>query len=178
MKRLLPVLMGFAFLLLSSTEGWSLPRCPGSPLTGSISDVRLWDYCSGNLLFGPNTNWAGYKLIGEFRDGKPHGQGTGTWSAPHRFAGKKYVGEFRDGKYHGQGIRTFADGRVQEGIWENNKFQYAQKVTPTVTARKTPPPSPSAAEIENERLRRENARLKEEKKQKPKPAKQGDASTA
>ena len=30
MKRLLPVLMGFAFLLLSSTEGWSLPPCPGS----------------------------------------------------------------------------------------------------------------------------------------------------
>ena len=49
---------------------------------------------------------------------------------------------------------------MQEGIWENGKFQYAQKVSPTVTARKSSPPSPSAAEIENERLRRENARLK------------------
>jgi S1-C subfamily serine protease len=282
MKRLLPVLMGFALLLLSSTEGWSLPPCPGSPLTGSVSDVRSWNYCSGTHIFGPNTNWAGYMYIGEWKNGRPHGQGTGTFSAPHKSAGAKYVGERRDGKYHGQGtltfsaphklagekqvgefrngkmhgqgtltfsaphksagakyvgefrdgkyhgqgtatwsapspraghnyvgefrdgkrhgqgtytfprgsksavcckyvgewqndfpnglgIHTYADGRVEEGMYKNGKFQYAQKVTPTVTGRKSAPPSPSAAEIENERLRRENARLKKQNQSKPKP---------
>jgi hypothetical protein len=89
MKRLLPVLMGFALLLLSSTEGWSLPRCPGSPLTGSISDVRLWNNCSGTFFFGPNTKEAGQKYVGEWKNGRPYGQGTATWSAPSPHAGQK-----------------------------------------------------------------------------------------
>ena len=37
MKRLLPVLMGFAPLLLSSTEGWSLSPCE----TSSNEDVAF-----------------------------------------------------------------------------------------------------------------------------------------
>ena len=41
--------------------------------------------------------------------------------------GDKYVGEFRDDKYHGQGTLTFGDGRVLEGVWKNNEFQYARK---------------------------------------------------
>ena len=71
-------------------------------------------------------------------------------------SGNKYVGEFKDGNFNGQGTYTYADGRIEEGIWKDNKFLYAQKVTPTVTARKSSPPSPSAAEIENQKLRKEN----------------------
>jgi len=41
MKRLLPVLMGFALLLLSSTVGWSLPPCPESGGGG------FWNDCFG-----------------------------------------------------------------------------------------------------------------------------------
>ena len=41
--------------------------------------------------------------------------------------GHKYIGEFRDNKPHGQGIKTYADGRIEEGIWNDWKFQYAQK---------------------------------------------------
>ena len=37
--------------------------------------------------------------------------------------GDKYVGEFKDGNKHGQGTYTFADGRVEEGIWENGKLK-------------------------------------------------------
>ena len=44
--------------------------------------------------------------------------------------GGKYVGQFKDRKRHGQGTYTYADGRVEEGIWKENTFQYAQKVTP------------------------------------------------
>ena len=54
--------------------------------------------------------------------------------------GSKYVGEWKDNSRHGQGTVTFADGTVKKGTWKNNEFQYAQKVAPTVTARKSPPP--------------------------------------
>ena len=33
------------------------------------------------------------KYVGEYKDGKKHGQGTYTWSD-----GEKYVGEYKDGK--------------------------------------------------------------------------------
>ena len=49
--------------------------------------------------------------------------------------GDKYVGEFKEGQYHGQGTYTYADGRVEKGISENNEFPYAQKATP----KKSPP---------------------------------------
>jgi hypothetical protein len=60
MKRLLPVLMGFALLLLSSTEGWSLPPCPGSPLKYSHEESiaafgkppKSWINCSGDFTNG------------------------------------------------------------------------------------------------------------------------------
>ena len=44
--------------------------------------------------------------------------------------GDKYAGEYRDNKYSGQGAYTYANGRKEEGIWIDGKFQNAQKVTP------------------------------------------------
>ena len=48
MKRVLPVLMGFVLLLLSSTEGWSLPRCPGSPTSSGLT-AGSWTDCFGTF---------------------------------------------------------------------------------------------------------------------------------
>ena len=113
----------------------------------------------GTATFSAPHKGAGYKYVGEFRDGKKHGQGTATLSAPSSRAGEKYVGEFRDGTRYGKGtytfprgsksaicckyvgewkngvpnglgVRTHADGRVEEGMYENGKFQYPQKVRP------------------------------------------------
>ena len=42
--------------------------------------------------------------VGEYRDGKGHGQGTYTWAN-----GAKYVGEFKDGVPDGKGSRIFPD---------------------------------------------------------------------
>ena len=36
--------------------------------------------------------------------------------------GTKYVGEYKDGKRHGQGTLTTPDGRKYEGEWKNNKL--------------------------------------------------------
>ena len=46
-------------------------------------------------------------------------------------SGSKYVGEWRNDNRNGQGTYTFADGRVDEGIWENSEFLYGKKLTPT-----------------------------------------------
>jgi hypothetical protein len=47
----------------------------------------------------------GDKYVGEWKDGKGHGQGTYTWAS-----GSKYVGEWKDGKRQGQGTYTFGKG--------------------------------------------------------------------
>ena len=96
MKRLLPVLMGFVVLLLSSTEGWSLPPCP---------ERGNWNNC------------------------------IGTYTYP---GGDQYVGGWKDDKRNGKGTLTYADGRVEEGIWVNGIYLYARKLSPTVSAKKTP----------------------------------------
>jgi len=98
MKRLLPVLMGFALLLLSSTEGWSLPRCADTAAK-SIQETRGWDNCFGRLHIEKG-KFKGWTYIGEFKNDKFNGQGTGTF--PN---GSKYVGEHKNGKPNGQGTQ-------------------------------------------------------------------------
>ena len=54
--------------------------------------------------------------------GKPHGQGTRTFTN-----GDKYVGEWKNGKENGNGKRnspdgsTFSAGRKYEGEWKDGK---------------------------------------------------------
>ena len=67
--------------------------------------------------FGTYTYASGDKYVGEYKDGKYHGQGTFTFAS-----GDKYVGEFKDDKYHGQGAITTADGKIYKGIWKNNEL--------------------------------------------------------
>ena len=54
--------------------------------------------------------------VGEFKEGKPHGQGTFT--LPN---GSKYVGEYKYGNRHGQGTFTFHNGRKNVGEWRFGK---------------------------------------------------------
>ncbi len=84
----------FSVLLFGAGEALSLPKCPGSYANNT------WINCFGNATT-PN----GDKYLGEWRDGKHHGQGTSTYAN-----GDKYVGEYRTVKYHGQGTYTYASG--------------------------------------------------------------------
>ena len=54
--------------------------------------------------------------VGEWKDDKPHGQGTVS-----RANGNKYVGEFKDGKRHGQGTYTYANGDKYVGEYKDNE---------------------------------------------------------
>ena len=91
--------------------------------------------------FKKEHKWIELVLKGEFRDGKLNGQATASGQ------GHKYVGEFKDSKPHGQGTFTYANGRVEEGIWKDGKFKYARKVTPPVTAGRSSGPSPDPDKI-------------------------------
>ena len=83
MKHLLTILCIPALLLLSSTEGWSLPPCEGS------YNATTWTNCFGTATYAD---------------------------------GGKYVGEYKDGKIHGQGTLTSAEGRVLKGMFRDGKF--------------------------------------------------------
>ena len=81
MKRLLTILCIPALLLLSSTEGWSLPPCE--------DHVSTWTNC-----FGTATDASGNKYVGEWKDDKFHGQGTYTYAD-----GTVEQGTWRDGEF-------------------------------------------------------------------------------
>ena len=103
MKRLLPVLMGFALLLLSSTEGWSLPPCP------TDSHVSTWTDC-----FGTTTTSRGSKYVGEFNYGKFNGQGTAI-----NPDGRSYVGAWMKTARAGSNIAESAFRIIDIGAtWE------------------------------------------------------------
>jgi hypothetical protein len=171
MKHLTAIFCLTLVILLGSVgKSFALPQCKGSPFVfTTINDISAWDGCEGTVTFGPSSKFSGDKYVGEFRNSIPNGQGTYTYGPSSKWAGDKYVGEYRDNKRNGQGTYTRANGQITEGIWKDDKFQYAQKgAPPVVTARKSPPPSSSASEIENEKLRRENARLRKQNQSIPK----------
>jgi hypothetical protein len=56
------------------------------------------------------------EYVGEYKDGKKHGQGTYTW-----FDGGIYVGKWKDGKEHGQGTYTSHVGTKYVGEWREGK---------------------------------------------------------
>jgi hypothetical protein len=58
----------------------------------------------------------GNTYVGEWKNGKGHGQGTLTWPD-----GNTYVGEWKNDKRHGQGTHTWPDGDKYVGEWKNDK---------------------------------------------------------
>jgi len=85
-----------------------------------LASSSSWGACiSGNCIngIGTVTYPGGSKYVGEWKDGKQHGQGTYTFAN-----GTKYVGEFKDSKRHGQGTLTYASGRTETGVWENGNY--------------------------------------------------------
>ena len=91
----------FSFLLISllpfaAAAQSQLPEC-------------LWfgqkHNCVGTLTYTDGM------YVGEFKDGKPNGQGTYTYAN-----GNKYVGEYKDGKPNGQGTFNYAYAKYVGGV--------------------------------------------------------------
>ena len=101
------IIRGLAtFVAVSVGSAWAqeskLPPCP--------ADSTYWTDCFG----ARDTD--GPRYVGEFKDNRPHGQGTETYSN-----GAKYVGDYKDNKWHGQGILTLPTGEKYVGFWRNGK---------------------------------------------------------
>ncbi len=100
MKRLLILVAG----LLMVEESFALPKCPP------------WRIFSNLAVVACTYTWAnGNKYVGEFKDGKRHGQGIYTlpeW-------GTKFIGEFKADK-RWEGIRYHASGRIW-GTYSNGE---------------------------------------------------------
>jgi TonB family protein len=82
-----------------------LPTCQGS-------QPRFWTNCYGTIKSS-----IGYEYVGEFIDGKRHGQGAYTY-----LNGDRYVGQFKDDKFNGQGTFSFSIGDVYEGEFKDGKI--------------------------------------------------------
>jgi hypothetical protein len=48
-------------------------------------------------------------------------------------SGSRYIGAWKYGDKNGYGTLIYSNGRVEEGIWKNDEFQYSQKVSPSTS---------------------------------------------
>ena len=83
----------------------ALPKCQGE-------DISKWTMCEGIKATSK-----GSKYVGEFKNGKYHGQGIIT-----NAAGDKYIGGWKDGKFYGKGTLTYSNGIKKSGGWKDGKF--------------------------------------------------------
>ena len=70
----------------------------------------------GTFTYGKG-KWKGEKYVGEFKHGYRNGQGTYTWSDAD-----KYVGEWKEGEKHGQGTFTYSRGKYVGEFRKGKQF--------------------------------------------------------
>ena len=75
----------------------------------------------GVYTYGPKQERAGIIYVGDFKYGRANGQGKAT-----ALDGSTYEGEVKDSQRNGLGTFISAEGKVQHGIWKNDKFLYAK----------------------------------------------------
>ena len=89
--------------ITTATISSILPDCP--------STTTYWHNCLGTDNYP-----SGSRYIGEWKDGKEHGQGIFIWAD-----GEEYIGQWMNGKKHGQGTYTYPSGSKYVGQWMNGK---------------------------------------------------------
>ena len=70
----------------------------------------------GTYTFGSESEWAGDKYVGEYKNNKKHGQGMYFYAD-----GDKYEGNFENDLYNGYGAYTWKDGTTYVGDYKNHK---------------------------------------------------------
>ena len=89
--------------ITTATISSKLPDCP--------STTTYWHNCLGTDNYP-----SGSRYIGEWKDGKEHGQGIFIWAD-----GEEYIGQWMNGKKHGRGTYTYPSGSKYVGQWMNGK---------------------------------------------------------
>jgi len=78
------------------------------------SKCIIGDCINGQVIYSFSN---GDKYVGEFREGKLHGNGTLYFSS-----GDEYVGKFNNGKLNGKGIYSYNTGAIYLGYFRENKI--------------------------------------------------------
>jgi len=102
------ICLSFVFLLGGVGSSSALPQCS--------AESDFWNNCLGTKTYSKGEDNE-YKYIGEYKDGKKHGQGTFI-----SINGHKYVGEFKNNQMHGQGTFTYASGHKYVGDYINGEM--------------------------------------------------------
>lgn len=128
-----PVISGMLIAVLTIAANGAPGQVRRQPCPGSYNPAT-WSSCFGEATFLHGLNY-----VGEFRDGKPHGQGTMSYPGSNKYVGEwrdgkregegtmwypighKYVGEWRDNRRNGHGTMSYPDGRKYVGEWKNGK---------------------------------------------------------
>jgi hypothetical protein len=85
--------------------------------TYDVSGNGIYNKCIGDCQNGYGTYTAKEGIYkGHWKDGRVHGKGI--------FEGSEYTydGEYVNGKQHGQGKKTYTNGTIEEGLFENGEF--------------------------------------------------------
>ena len=173
MKKLFVTLPVLISLMCISSQSWALPNC---------NSVRPFHNCFGSHTWGDGGKYIGewrddvrhgkgtfygdgYKYIGQWKNGKYHGQGTFTRYEYKQGTvnknGYKYIGQWKNGLPNGQGIKIYSHGVIEEGIWKNNKFMYAQKIQKIEKKYvEVSKPNTSSKELDAERQKRKDLERK------------------
>ena len=85
--------------------------------------------CEKKNGHGTETYKDGSTYVGEFKDGKRHGQGKHTWSNIDGSTDKQYVGEYENGEKNGYGFMLFTDGGNYLGGWKDGIYNGQGKYT-------------------------------------------------
>jgi len=95
---------------------------------GTYFDMSEKSYYSGEFKFGKpdgqgmikfeqNSKYPNRYYKGEWLKGKRNGFGEKFWGIAGKYTNNKYVGEWKNDNQHGFGKYTWADGSYYEGSW-------------------------------------------------------------
>lgn len=118
------IIIPFLFVFfIGSNSLYAQETCPGESLTLNEWDEEppaSWTDCTGKY-----TRPGEYEYIGEFKNGKKHGEGKKNYAYGHT-----YVGGFKENNYHGQGTFTHQNGSITVGEWKEGRIRNGTKIEP------------------------------------------------
>jgi len=136
----------------------NLPLCSDKPFRLCVGHLKYSnaDYVGalknnvpngyGTLTFSSG-EYVGRNYLGQFKNGKKHGQGKTSWPNGYSYTGSyrdgnmeglgtviwpngsQYTGHFLDNKQHGQGKYTHPNGSTREGTFVNGNFHFGVERT-------------------------------------------------